>query len=129
MKSILEQSYPTLVEHARNVQGVVSRLPQYPIAPAQKHSLLSLIPRTLSNPIEKKESPPDETDLRFRHMRWAWFALAFGGVACYVVQLYMHTVIIGVDAKAQEHEVDRDGETVGVDEKGSDGESVQDGSE
>lgn len=130
LRSILEQSYLTLVEHARNVQEEVSWMPQYPIAPAQTHSLLSFIPRTLNNPIEK-ESQPDETDVRFRRMRWAWFALAFGGVAYYVVQLCMHTTIIRVDGKprrVQKRGVDQEDETVIMDEEeGSDDEGVQDG--
>ncbi|OAX38940.1 hypothetical protein K503DRAFT_690647 [Rhizopogon vinicolor AM-OR11-026] len=129
MGSILEESYPTLVEHARNVQAEVSQIPQYPIAPAQKYSLLSLIPRPLSNPVGK-ESQLDKTDLRFRRMRLAWFALAVGGVACYIVQL-MLTVNIRVEWKpqrGQENGADQDNETVVADEEGND-DGVQDGNE
>jgi sorting and assembly machinery component 37 len=133
MRSILEESYPTLVEHARNVQAEVSQIPQYPIAPAQKYSLLSLIPRPFGNPVERKESQLDETDLRFRRMRWAWFALAFGGVACYVVQLCMHTVIIGADRRPRRvhtHEAGQEDQTVVSDEEGGgENEGVQDGNE
>ena len=130
MRSILEESYPTLIEHARNIQAEVSQVPQYPIASAQKYSLLSLIPRPFGNPVEEKESQLDETDLRFRRMRWVWFALAFGGVACYVAQFCMHTVIIGADRRprrVQTHEAGQD-ETVVSDEEGG-GEGVQDGNE
>jgi hypothetical protein len=122
MRNILEESYLTRVEHARNVQVEVSQIPQYPMAPAQKYSLLSLIPRPSSNPVEKKESQLDETDLRFRRMRWVWFALAFGGVACYVVQPCMHTVIIGANRRprrVQTHEAGQEDETVVSDEEGA----------
>lgn len=95
MRSILEESYPTLVEHARNVQTEVSQIPrQYLVAPAQKQSLLSLIPRPLSNHPKTEESRMDETDLRFRRMRWMWFALAFGGVAYYVAQLWIKVTVV-----------------------------------
>ncbi|KAJ8586108.1 hypothetical protein M405DRAFT_883500 [Rhizopogon salebrosus TDB-379] len=117
MRNILEELHPTLVESARNVQAEVSQIPQYPIAPAQKYSLLSLLPRPFSNPVEKKENQLDETDLLFCRMRWAWFALAFGGV----VQLCTHTVIIGTDRRprcVQTHEAGQADETVVSDEEG-----------
>ena len=134
MRYILEDSYPTLVEHARNVQLEVSQTPQYPIAPPQKYSLLSLIPRPLSNPVGKMENQPDATDLQFRRMRWAWFALAVGGVACYAVQLWMHTVKIGVEMRPQRVQnhspgADQDDETAAADDEEGDGGSVQDGDE
>ncbi|KAG2750637.1 hypothetical protein P692DRAFT_20831842 [Suillus brevipes Sb2] len=131
MRSILEESYPKLVEHARNVQTEVSQIPrQYLVAPAQKQSLLSLIPRPLSNPPKSKESRMDEADLRFRRMRWMWFALAFGGVACYVAQLWIRITVVRANGRPrhvqrrgadQEHKgevTDEEGEDEDVDDEG-----------
>ncbi|KAG1875159.1 hypothetical protein C8R48DRAFT_691678 [Suillus tomentosus] len=140
MRCILEDSYPTLAEHARNVQTEVSQIPrQYLVAPAQKQSLLSLIPRPLTNPPKTKESRMDEADLRFRRMRWMWFALAFGGVACYVAQLWIKVTVVEASRRprrVQRHEADQFTEheaKVMDEEEGKEEEdedaSVQDGDE
>ncbi|KAG2158236.1 uncharacterized protein EDB93DRAFT_1120544 [Suillus bovinus] len=143
MRCILEESYPTLAEHARNVKTEVSQIPQqYLVAPAQKQSLLSLIPRPLSNPPKTKESRMDEVDLRFRRMRWMWFALAFGGVACYVTQLLMKVTIVKANRKPrrvqserrgadQDHEAKVTDEEEGEEQEDDDdeGASAQDGDE
>lgn len=137
MRNIIEESYPTIVEHARNVQTEVSQVPrQYIVAPAQKQSLLSLIPRPLSNLSQTKKSRMDETDLQFRRMRWMWFALAFGGVACYVAQLGIKVTVVRVNRRPQrvqkrgadqEHEAEVTDEERGKEE--DEDESVQDGDE
>lgn len=142
MRRILEESYPTLVEHARNVQTEVSQIPrQYLVAPAQKQSLLSLIPRPLSNPSKTKESQMDEADLQFRRMRWMWFALAFGGVACYVAQLWIRVTVVSANRRprrvqrrvAEEHRtevMDGEGEEEFEGEEDEDhDEGAQDGDE
>ncbi|KAG1803746.1 outer mitochondrial membrane transport complex protein-domain-containing protein [Suillus plorans] len=140
MRCILEDSYPTLAEHARNVQTEVSQIPrQYLVAPAQKQSLLSLIPRPLTNPPKPKESRMDEADLRFRRMRWMWLALAFGGVACYVAQLWIKVTVVEANRRprrVQRHEADQFTEheaKVMDEEEGKEDEdedaSVQDGDE
>ncbi|KAG1827166.1 outer mitochondrial membrane transport complex protein-domain-containing protein [Suillus subaureus] len=142
MRSILEESYPTLVEHAHNVRTEVSQMPrQYLVVSAQKQSLLSLIPRPLSNP-PKMRSEMDEVDLRFRSMRWIWFALAFGGVACYAAQLWIKVTVVRANGRHrrvqrrgadQEHEAvvtDEEGEEEGGEEEDEDeDEGVQDGDE
>ncbi|KAG1756649.1 outer mitochondrial membrane transport complex protein-domain-containing protein [Suillus paluster] len=101
MRITLEVSYPKLVEHARHVQSEVSQIPPYLIAPTQKQSLLSLIPRPLSNPLRTQKKQLDETDLQFRRMRWTWFALAFGGVAIYVTRLCMNVAIVKANRRAR----------------------------
>ncbi|KAG0699643.1 outer mitochondrial membrane transport complex protein-domain-containing protein [Suillus ampliporus] len=128
MRSILEVSYPKLVEHARHVQTEVSQIPPYLIAPAQKQSLLSLIPRPLSSPPKPQEGQLDETDLRFRRMRWTWFALAFGGLTCYVVQLCMNVTIVRTKRKTrrvQTHGADEEDETEVMDDEGDDEEDSE----
>ncbi|KAG2349759.1 hypothetical protein BDR05DRAFT_955621 [Suillus weaverae] len=131
MRSILEESYPTLVEHARNVQTDVSQIPrQYLVAPAQKQSLLSLIPRPLSNPPKMKESQMDEADLRFRRMRWMWFALAFGGVAYHVAQLLIKVTVVRANRRprrVQRREADQEHEADVTDEEDDEDEGAQDG--
>ncbi|KAG0696104.1 hypothetical protein DFH29DRAFT_1028245 [Suillus ampliporus] len=71
--------------------------------PFQNQSLRSILRliRSLSNPPKTMESRMDEAHLQFHRMRWTrmWFALAFGGVACYVAQLWIkgkgdHRVLI-----------------------------------
>ncbi|KAG1754632.1 outer mitochondrial membrane transport complex protein-domain-containing protein [Suillus lakei] len=130
MRRILEESYPTLVQHARNMQTEVSQIPQYHVTPAPEQSLLSLIPRPLSNPSKTKESPMDEADLRFRRMRWTWFALAFGGVACYAVQLWMKVTIVRARKarRVQRHGTDQEHKTEVTTEDDED-EGARDGDE
>lgn len=139
MRRILEESYPTLVEHARNVKTEVSQIPrQYLVAPAQKQSLLSLIPRPLGNPPKTKGSQMDEADLRFRRMRWMWFALAFGGVACYVAQLWIRVTVASANRRPrrvqrrgaeQEHKAEVINEEDEGEGEEDEDEGVQDGDE
>ncbi|KAG1877983.1 outer mitochondrial membrane transport complex protein-domain-containing protein [Suillus subalutaceus] len=144
MRSILEESYPTLVEHARNVQTEVSQIPrQYLVVSAQKQSLLSLIPRPLSGS-PKTKSEMDEVDLRFRRMRWIWLALAFGGVASYAVQLWIKVIDVranrrprrvqrrGADQEHKAEVTEEEGEEEEDEDEGTqdgDEEGAQDGSE
>ncbi|KAG1772797.1 outer mitochondrial membrane transport complex protein-domain-containing protein [Suillus occidentalis] len=131
MRSILEESYPKLVEHARNVQTEASQIArQYHVAPAQKQSLLSLIPRPLSNPPKMKESQMDEADLRFRRMRWMWFALAFGGVACYVAQLWIRVTVLRANRRPrhlQRRGTDQEHKGEVTDEEGEEEDDDDDG--
>jgi sorting and assembly machinery component 37 len=139
MRIILEESFPTLVEHARYVQTEVSQIPrQYLVAPAQKQSLLSLIPRPLSNPPETKKSEMDEADRQFRRMRWIWFALAFGSVACYAAQLWVKVTVVKATRRYrrmqrrgadQNHEVEIADEAGEEDEEEDEDEGAQDGDE
>ncbi|KAH7929710.1 hypothetical protein BV22DRAFT_1029111 [Leucogyrophana mollusca] len=87
IQTILKDSYPTIVDHARRVHGeAASRCPRYEMGATEHQPLLSIIPRPLSkNPKDKSALDPE--DARYRRMRWMWVAVAVGGVAYYLTQL------------------------------------------
>ncbi|KAI6028676.1 hypothetical protein F5J12DRAFT_806866 [Pisolithus orientalis] len=95
LQTLLLEKYPSLVDHARRVQSEVEQAPPYGHAPASKPSVLSLFSFRRNVSKEIKPSSPD--DLRFRHMRWAWIALALGAAAYNIMQFSKSIVIVRID--------------------------------
>ncbi|KAH7913757.1 hypothetical protein BJ138DRAFT_563355 [Hygrophoropsis aurantiaca] len=96
VQTILKDSYPMLIDHARHVQAqAASRCPRYEIGVTEQPSLLSMIPRPLSSaPKDKSKINPDDT--RYRRMRWTWIALAVGAI---VFRLAMDVKIVRMRAQ------------------------------
>ncbi|KAH7889393.1 hypothetical protein F5I97DRAFT_1843991 [Phlebopus sp. FC_14] len=87
LQTLLLNTYPSLVDHARRVQSQVVNAPPYEHAVAPTPSLLSLIPRLSrsNNPIATTEKP-DTDEVRFRRMRWGWIGLAAIAAVYNIVQ-------------------------------------------
>ena len=125
LKTLLTDSYPTLVDHARLVhaEAQVSN-PEIPTSPAHSYTLWSLVPQSAAKQGEKKEPKArNEEDIRFDRMRWAWIALAVGSVAFYLSTLRIRLTILNTDELKREGKEEQ-GEKK---EKGKEGQGVKQG--
>ncbi|KDQ17975.1 hypothetical protein BOTBODRAFT_29290 [Botryobasidium botryosum FD-172 SS1] len=92
LKNLLDESYPTLVAHARLVQSRAIS-PETPLAPkleVERIHPLSLISQGISRMAGsgwgwRKEKKKSDADRRFDMWRWAWFAAAGIGMVGYVL--------------------------------------------
>ncbi|KAG2151754.1 hypothetical protein BD769DRAFT_1380637 [Suillus cothurnatus] len=61
-----------------------------PPFPDQLMRRLRLVRPPSSPPTKTIESRMNEADIQFCRMRWMWFAIAYGGMACYVLRLWLN---------------------------------------
>ncbi|EGN95396.1 hypothetical protein SERLA73DRAFT_186359 [Serpula lacrymans var. lacrymans S7.3] len=80
ISSLLKESYPSLVDHARLVKTETSAHgATHTLETSLSQSLSAVIPRLFSS-TQKAEVKSDADDVRFSRMRWAWITLAIGAV-------------------------------------------------
>ena len=117
LQTLLSESFPTLVAHAKAVQSAAfpepSTLP--PAVPLDLSlSLRSLLPLpTLRNWSSSKSQKVEltEEERRFRRARWGWIGLAVASVAFYAAFLRPTIVfVVRDDSSVGDDEVDEDTE-------------------
>ena len=114
LQTLLSESYPTLVAHAKAVQSAAFPDPQSfpPTVPLDlSTSLRSLLPvprlRFWSSRKQKEELT--EAERKFRRARWGWIGLAVASVAFYVAFLRPTIVfVVRDDSGTGEEENDED---------------------
>jgi len=91
LKTLLTESYPSLVTHANSVQAEALPLSEDGIKklPPQGYSLRSLVPLISScNPAPSgKPSVQTDADIQFGRMRWGWIGLAATSVIVYFLRV------------------------------------------
>lgn len=113
LKSLVVDSYPTLVAHGNLIRShafplsgkqilsgieVISQMP--PISPPRRYSLLSLLPLTALG----KSKPKSADEVRFTMLRWRWMGLAVTGLVGYVMLARAGGRAEKIDAGAQAQE-------------------------
>lgn len=128
LQTLLSESYPTLVAHAKAVQSAAFPDPQLfpPAVPLDLSvSLKSFlpVPRLRFRSSGKQREELTEAERKFRRARWGWIGLAVASVAFYVAYLRPTIVfVIRDDSGTGEEETEED---VGEHEH-DDGEAEQD---
>jgi hypothetical protein len=86
ISTLLAESYPILVSHARHIQAAASESPFTVVGNIHSYSLGFSILQWPRHGHQTKKKPRTKTaeDVHFDRMRWGWMALAVTGVFFYL---------------------------------------------
>lgn len=109
LKSILQESYPSLASYAQHIYDIAFASGEPIVRQASTvSSLRALLPTCPKKPKSKKAPSPE--DVHFSRMRWAFFGLVGGAFAAYFGVVSRDIEIRWVTADDEE----------GIDEEGGD---------
>lgn len=108
IQSLLIDSYPALVSHARRVQEVASNSCPVEVYPPTGYSWSSVIPWPRSDKGGMNSKTKTDDDIRFERMRWGWIALAAGIAVVYMTTAMKLVAPLPEEGRDDSHEVDVD---------------------
>lgn len=107
LQSLLTESYPTLIAHARLVQlqAFPTSGSDIPLLPPQSHTIRSLFPWPTSRQAPKSNAKTDD-EIRFQRMRWGWIALAVFSATFYIAQSGVVEVVRNLNFAGEDEELE-----------------------
>jgi len=111
LKSVLQESYPSLASYAQRVYDTAFTAGELTVRQVSTGSVRALLPTWPSQSKLKKASSPE--DVHFSRMRWVFFGLVSGAFAAYFAVVSRNLEIRWVDKDDEEGVEEKRGDDAG----------------